>query len=433
MNISNTRDLIRSGIIKRLTLMFTGNIFAAGLGFLAVLIISRELSVSDFGLFNMAISVILISSRLSTLGMDTTMIKFASSYLILKKKAEVNYVLRTIFLVRIIISSILALVVFIASEIVSTKVFYHPGLTSLLKLAAFGGLTFSLLNYLKSVLHTYQLFRKSVILQIFIDLGKLFTVIVLIWYLKMSVFIAVAIFAFIPVLGIFLGFKNICPVFFSEKKPIQNLFKQLFSYSKWMFVSNTCNLILPYVGIFMISRMLSSEAAGIYGLAVNLTYIFPIIIYSLHSVLLPKVSRFREIAQFEKYIRDALKVSLYMGIIIVPFLFFSHAVIQFFFGSRYLGAVPVFNWFLLSYTILTVNTTLHVALYSMSKPYIIAIADVVNLMVMIIGCYILIPLFHAVAPALLMLIIHASNLGFFSLYILKNIRTGTILFHNTHY
>ncbi|MCF6158965.1 MAG: hypothetical protein E3K32_10425 [wastewater metagenome] len=430
MNISNIIDIVKSQLIQHLSLVFIGNIFGAGMGFLAVLIVSRELTVNDFGLFNMAISVILITSRLSSLGMDTTMIKFTSSYLVMKKKAEANYVFRTIFLARIIISSLIAAVLFSTADALSTKIFHQSNLTSLLKLAAFGGLIISILNNFKSVLHAYQLFRKSVILQLFVDFSKLCVVVLLTFYLKMSAFTAVAIFAFMPLLGITLGFQKTHYELFSEKKPIKNLFRQLFSYSKWMFISNICNLTLPYVGIFMISRTLGYEATGIYGLALNLAYIFPIVIYSLYSVLLPKVSRFREITEFKRYIKGSLKVSFGLGIFIIPFLFFSHSLIHFFFGPRYLGSVPVFNWFLLGYTVLIIITTIQVALHSINKPYIIAMVDIVSLLAMIFGCYILIPLLGVIAPAIIMFIINMSNLGFLSIYTFKQISSGVVTFQN---
>lgn len=420
----------KEGIMKHITLVFAGNIFAAGLGFLAVLIISRKLTVSDFGLFNMAISAMSITSHLSTLGMDNTMIKFASSYLVIKRKVEADSVLRVIFLVRIIVSSLLAIILFNVAELLSIKIFHHSSLIPLFKLAAFGSLAASLLTYLRSVLYTYQLFKRSVTLQLFVDFGKLFIVVVLIFSLKMNVFTAVATFAFIPLLGIVFEFRQMYHRFFFKKKPIKNLLNQLFSYGKWLFVSNICRLILPYIGIFMISKMLSSEAAGIYGLALNLTYIFPIIIYSLQSVLLPKVSRFRERAQFERYVKGSLRISCYMGMMVVPLLFFSHDIILFLFGSRYLDSIPVFNWLLLSYIALTTNTPVKVALYAMNKPYVVAIVDMVSLIAMVSGCYLLITSLGILAPALLVLVINVSALGFLSLYTLKNIRRDVITFQD---
>jgi O-antigen/teichoic acid export membrane protein len=271
MKVSHIKDLVTHRLAKHLTLVFIGNIFAAFLGFLAVLIVSKQLTVRDFGLFNISISVMLIASRLSGLGMDTVMIRFTSSYLGVEKTSEATQVLRATFLVRIIVSSIISVIIFNTAELIATKVFHYSSLTPLLKLTAFGVVAISILNYLKSAFYTYQLFQMGVILQILVDFGKLSIVLVLIFYLKMNTFAAVTAFVFAPRIGILLGFGLLWQKFFSKGKPIQNLFSQLFSYSKWLFVSNVCGITLPCVGIFMLVKMLSSESAGIYGLALNLT------------------------------------------------------------------------------------------------------------------------------------------------------------------
>ncbi len=430
MKISHIIDLATSRLTKHLTLVFIGNIFAAFLGFLAVLIISIELTVHDYGLFNIAISAMLIASRFSGLGMDTAMIRFTSSYLGVEKTAEATQVLRATFLVRIIVSSILSIIIFNTADLLSTKVFHYSSLTPLLKLAAFGVLVIPTFNYLKSVLYTYQLFQTGVILQILVDFGKLSTVLVIIFCLNMNTLAAVAAFAITPLIGGLLGFGLLWQKFFSKRKPIQNLFSQLFSYSKWMFVSNVCEITLPYVGIFMLAKILSSEAAGLYGLALNLAYIFPMITYSLMSVLLPEVSRFREIAQLDKYIRGSLKISLYIGVAVVPFLFFSHKIILFFFGSRYLDSVTIFNWLMLGHIIFTINSTIRVTLHSMNRPQVLAMVDLLKLTVMVIGCYLLIPLLGSLAPAIMALVVNVSALSFFSIYVFKKIRERDISFQN---
>lgn len=430
MKVSHIKDLVTHRLTKHLTLVFTGNIFAAFLGFIAVLIISKQLTVSDFGLFNIAISVMLIASRLSDLGMNTVMIRFTSSYLSVEKTSEATQVLRAVFLVKMISGFIIAVIIFNTAELLATKVFHYSSLTPLLKLVAFGVLVIPTFNYLKSVLSTYKLFQMGVILQILVDFGKLSTVLVLFFYLKMNTLAAVAAFAFTPLIGLLLGFGLHWQKFFAERKPIQNLFSRLFSYSKWLFVCNVCGITLPYLGIFMLANMLSGEAAGIYGLALRLTYIVPIITYSLMSVLLPEVSRFREIAQLDKYIRRSLKISLFIGIAFLPFLFFSHKIILFFFGSRYLDSVSVFNWLMLGYIVLTINSTIRVTLHSMNKPQVLAIVDFLKLTVMFIGCYLLIPLLGVLAPAILALIVNVIALSFFSMYVFKKIREGDISFQD---
>ena len=370
----------------------------------------------------MALSAMLIASRLSGLGMDTVMIRFVSSYLDVEKTSEATQVLRTAFYVKILSGFIIAVIIFNTAELLATKVFHYSSLTPLFKIAAFGILVISTFNYLKSVLCTYQMFQMGVILQILVDFGKLSTVLVLFFYLKMNTLATVAAFAFTPLIGLLLGVGLLWQKFFAERKPIQNLLSRLFSYSKWVFLINVCGTALPYVGIFMLAKMLNSEAAGIYGLALRLTYIVPIITYSLMSVLLPEVSRFREIAQLDKYVRSSLKISFCIGIAFLPLIFFSHKIILYFFGTRYLDSVSVFNWLMLGYIVLMINNTVRITLISMNKPQVLAIVDLLMLTVTIVGCYLLIPLLGVLAPAIMALIANVSVLCFLLIYVFKKIR-----------
>ena len=122
MKKSGFISIITSQLSRHITLVFAGNIFAAGLGFLAVLIISKHLSVSGFGLFNIALSTILITRLLANLGTDAGMIKFASSYLSTGKDTEANQVFKVSFLIRVIASSTLAIIVFFSAPILSEKI-----------------------------------------------------------------------------------------------------------------------------------------------------------------------------------------------------------------------------------------------------------------------------------------------------------------------
>lgn len=428
MNISYIMNLVSSQLARHITLVFTGNILAAGLGFLAVLIVARNLTVSDFGLFIIVISFMRTTSYLSGLGMETAMIRFASSYLVVEKTEEATQVLRMSLIVKSISGFILAVIIFNTAGLLSTELFHYQRLTPPLKLAAFGMLAASASNYFISVFYTYQLFRMSVILQLLVDFGKFFAVIVLMFSLGIDLFSAVAVFAFAPLLGVLFGFGQLYLKLFSKIKPIKNLFKPLLSYSKWTFTCNVCNLVFSFVGIFMLAKMLGSEAAGIYGLALNLAFILPILAGSLRAVLLPEVSRFREMNQLEKYIRSSLKISVCIGISIVPFLFFSHKIILFFFGLQYLDSIPVFNWLLLGYIVLAINSTIRIALFSINKPHIIAMVDLLSLTVMIFGCYFLIPFIGILAPAVLALILRVSTLVFLYTYVFKKIREGNISF-----
>ncbi|MGR3316946.1 MAG: oligosaccharide flippase family protein [Candidatus Anammoxibacter sp.] len=425
MKTPDIKKLINSRLTRRLTTVFSGNFFGAGLGFLTILIISRQLTVSDFGMFIIVVSLIRIISNISNLGMDTAMTRFVSSYLSAGETGKANQMFRTMFYVRALTSFIIAAMIFGAAELLSTNVFHNPNLIPLFKSAAFGILTVSILNYLKSSLYAYKIFKRSAILQILVDFSKFFTVVIFILSRELDASTAVIIYAFTPIVGVIYGLIQLRrQLFRANKQPIKHLLRQLFSYSKWTFIINVCGTISTNIGIFILAKMMGSEAAGIFGLAHNLTLVFPIALASLRAVLLPEVSGFREISQFKIFLQGSLKSSIYIVIAAIPLLFFSHNIILFFFGPQYIEAVPVFNWLLISYVVITANLTIRVVLLSMDKPHVLAIVSLIRLPVMVIGCYLLIPILGVVTPAILVLILNISVLVFLMIYVYKLVYKG---------
>lgn len=169
---------------------------------------------------------------------------------------------------------------------------------------------------------------------------------------------------------------------------------------------------------------MNQEAAGIYGLALNLSYILPILIISLKLVLLPEASRLKEVHQFERYLKSTLKISLAIIGLFIPLLFLSKPLILFFFGRRYSEAVAVFNWLLFSHFFVAVGSPIRSALYSMDKPHILSGVDFIRAAAVALGCYFLIPPFGLLVPAVLNLIVNSGALAFVFIYVLRHVRRG---------
>ncbi|MGB8952348.1 MAG: oligosaccharide flippase family protein [Candidatus Aminicenantales bacterium] len=86
-----------SPLARNITLVISGNLFTSGLGAISALLVSRYLSVGDFGLFSLALSIMYTATFLTELGTNTSMVKFASSYLGAGRTAEASHVFRVIF------------------------------------------------------------------------------------------------------------------------------------------------------------------------------------------------------------------------------------------------------------------------------------------------------------------------------------------------
>ncbi|MEE9502024.1 MAG: oligosaccharide flippase family protein [Candidatus Aminicenantaceae bacterium] len=393
-------EFFKSRLAGHLILMTSGNILCAGLAFLAILIISKAVSVSDFGLFNISISVILMAQPLISFGMLGTMIKFVSSHLARGQEDEAVHVVKAVFIIKATLSLILAAFVFFTAGPLAQHVFRLPSLFPVLRMAAFGIFFLSIFNYVKATLWAYKKYPAYVVIQFLTDMAKVLTISILFLISALTAFSAVSVFSLLSILGIVLGFLYFRAIFFSKGNHTNKLYFQLFSFGKWLFLSNLGRRLFLYVGVVMLARMLDSEAAGIYGLALNLTYIFLIIVSTLTAVLLPEVSRFRDKEQFIVYFRQSLKICAGIGILLVLFLFFAKDIILFFFGERYLGSIPVFIWLALGFLFFALFQILRPILLALDKPHIVAYVDLVSVVVMIVGCYFLIPHLGVLAPAI---------------------------------
>ena len=416
MKSLNFVELFKSRLAGHLILMSSGNFLCAGLAFLAILIISRTVSVSDFGLFNIAISLILMVQPLINFGMLGTMIKFVSSHLSRDEEEEAIHVVKAVFVIKITLSLIMAALVFLLADPLSRHVFHQPSLTPLLRMAAWGILFLSMFNYVKATLWAYKKFFAYVIIQFLTDTTKVLIIGVLFLISALTVFSAVTVFSLLPLLGICLGFVYFRSVFFSKGVHTNKLYLQLFSFGKWLFLSNLSRRFFLYIGIVLLARILNSEAAGIYGLALNLTYIFPILVATLTSVLLPEVSRFREKKQFIVYFRQSLKIAAGFGILLAPVLFFSRDIILFFFGERYLESISVFIWLALGFLFFAVSHILRPILLSLDKPHVVTYADLVSVIAMFVGCYAFIPSMGVLAPAITAFGVNMCSMVFLAIY-----------------
>ncbi|OGT29362.1 MAG: hypothetical protein A2W28_00635 [Gammaproteobacteria bacterium RBG_16_51_14] len=399
--------------------VFSSNLFAAGLGFLAVLLISHKLSVAQFGLFSIALSVPRALPSVITLGLDTSMTKLASSYLGRRDLHKAAEVVATTLRLRFFTATLAALLIFLTAQTVSIRIFHAPNLTPLLRIASLGVLFSSLLDYFKSVFWTYQWFKKSFFLQLAADSVKLCLILLFSVTGLLNTDVAVAAFSLAPAAGVLLGIRAIPKRPVLKTEPFRNLFLKLFSHSKWIFLAEACRNLSAVAGLFLVATFMTPKAAGIYGLASNLTYLFPILLASLKAVFLPHVARFNEKKQFEQFLKKSLNITLCAGLASIPLTFISGPVITFFFGARYNDAVPIFNALLLAYVVLTAHSSVQAALYSLNKLFLVAIVDVSRLILIAIGTYVLIPPLGLLAPPLVLLIVNLISFCFLFVYAFK--------------
>ena len=403
-----------------------GNVFSAGLGFFSLLLISRTLSVGEFGLFNIAISIMIILQPLASLGMNTTTIRFVSAHLGRGNTDNARQILQTTLLTIFSFSFVIMLFIILTADFISEKVLHQPDQTALIRTASWGIMTIALFYYSKAVFCAFQRFRGLVSLQVFLDILKLVVIAALIYFSRLSASTAVVVFVLVPIVGFMIGLNHFRDFFIVGKLRIFHWIGRLLSYGIWIFISSICEATFLYVGVPLLGAMKGNEAAGIFGLALNLAYVFPLLIMALSSVLLPEVSRFKESKQFENYLRGSVKILLSSGILVIPAVLLSSRIIPFLFGIRYVEAVPVFNIFLISFLAFAALKILTQALYALDKPRFVAGVDMTRLAIMITGSLFLISPIGVFAPAISALAANLFGLAVLGSYFSRELKRKTV-------
>jgi O-antigen/teichoic acid export membrane protein len=408
--------IIKSAVFRNLTIVSLANFISAGFGLLCLVIISRLITVGEFGLFQISLSVMILLSLFTDIGMDTGVIRFAAFYLGSNRPAEAAQAFRITLTFKLISCLVFALTIAAGSDWISRNIFNLAALSPLLKLSAIGIISYSLINYLKSVLYVYRLFKELFLLQIIMDLTKIFLVIAACTFLKCRPEEFILAYALCPLLAFLLGYRKIRPLLKKAGKMTKTLLQKIFSFSKWVFVSDLCKQILPYLGVFLLGKLSGSQTAGIYGLAVSLTAIFPILALSIKSAVYPEIAGNKDINRIKKYLKFTLEISLYVILACLPLLFISRPAIIVIFGARYASAAVIFNWLLLGNIAMFTINAIRLALYSLNKPRMLAIVDILRVALIGIGGYLLIPGLGAIAPAILLTAANCLAAVFLALY-----------------
>lgn len=404
-------------LTSSLSITFAANFIGAILGAAALLLIARRISVPEFGSFSIFLVTIRTAPLLASLGLDSSMTALSSLHLKEGRHTVSRDLERAAFALRLVSSALLGLFFYFAATPVSVRVFSNPELIPLFKAASAGVFAASILNYFKSLLWTHQDFKRAFTVQIASDIGKFTAILALLSYEKLDITSAAAAYAAAPFIGILLALKH----FKNHLLPLASLsvvsIKKLVSFSKWIFISEACRTIISSLDILIVAHILNKSAAGVYGLAANLMYIFPIFIGSLRSVLIPHISRFSNAAQFKNHIKKTLRYFSLLNVLLLPLLFISKPAFSILFGGRYSGASGVFNGLLIVNMVLPFMTSLHSTLYALKKPQVMAAGDLIRLFVIGAGCWFFIPRLGLLGPPCALFLVNAAYALFLLLYI----------------
>lgn len=321
------------------------NIVLRFFSFFTILMILRELSVYEYGLFTLLMALVGVISAFSSMGMDSLLIADACRSLGEKKFSKAKSIIVYFLIIRFIILLILLFLVFIFKAGMELK--YGSIITQYFWLVIF--LAFA--QFLKSssaillqiherfkilsLFNVADVFIKFIFVAGFFILGKLSFVGLAMSYIFGMTF---SVFIFLP--QIKATFSNLKKFPLQKMSLIYNIFK---CHGKWQVGSNLFSSLTNNIKFWLVKLIISTEAVAYLALAQNLYSVLASLI-PLRTVIFPIIARkINEKQILEKILQKATKYSLFIyAIFVMAALFVISPLIPFVF-PKYAVAVPLFS------------------------------------------------------------------------------------------
>jgi O-antigen/teichoic acid export membrane protein len=175
------------------------------------------------------------------------------------------------------------------------------------------------------------------------------------------------------------------------KEPTRPEALRLLRYSRWLWISAVLSILLAQLDLLLLNRWLGPVAVGMYALALSVSFKAGIVNQTLHTVLLPHVSRLSGRMAYRDHLRRSLLRSGLLSLAILLLLPLARPFILLVYGSAYEPAVGVF-YALMSVVIFNLFTIpIQLLAFPLDIPQRIVLSDVVALAVLMLGLVVMVP------------------------------------------
>lgn len=289
---------------------------AIGLNYFFVLLITRLFGVDSWGVMAICLSIINILSVFGRMGIDTSVLKFASSL----KKGEgafISIYFKGLKLI-LIFGCIVTLGTYLFSDLIAVSIFKKEHIGKYIKVASFGILPYSVL-FLNAQMYRAEQRTKEyfLVVDVLKFLIPIILTTVLYFFLKLS-FDIVAIYSFVIALYISMIISSY--TFFKKWLKIKSIStlstlsnSKILNTALPLFLGSSALLIMGWMDTLMIGYFHSDEETGMYNILVKISQVPTIVLIAVNGILAPKISNYfnnGQIQEFRKIVYSSSKFIL---------------------------------------------------------------------------------------------------------------------------
>jgi O-antigen/teichoic acid export membrane protein len=370
--------------------VFAGHSIRSVLAFASNLIAIRILEPVGFGTVASASAVMSLSAQAVDFGLTTSSVRYGSKYLE-EDPTRTALVMKVTLILKLLLGlPVLVLLVFLSPQVAS-GVFRRPELAIPLTIAFVGAFLFLLESFPLSVLQTYRMFGKYVVVAVSQGAAQILLVLFLLATGRMEPLLIVAAFAAAPLFAFLAGMAVIPRGLLGTKGSVRGVVSEILGFGKWITISTFATMFIMRLDILMLTSMSGPAEVGKYASASQLAYLFPLITGALTTALLPKATGIQEKEALRKYVKSTFRVTSFAVLAALPLILFASPVVRFLFGERYVDAVPIFTVLLIGFLLSVLLNPASLAFYSLERADLLAYLNLIQLGINFTGNLLLIP------------------------------------------
>lgn len=380
--VLNTHTFRQSAITSASTFL------SAALGAVFYLVLARALGASNYGLFSLSLSTVVLLVTVADVGMGQALVRFvgqnrgSDAYL-----PYASLALRT----KLITGSICWLVLWLFAKPIAIMLFRQPGLQPLLPTVGFGVFSYLLISFSVSTSQALQKFFVWGGLQVGPNLFRLLLLGLLFLTHFVNPLTSLVIFSVASTVGFAASW------FWLDRRIIMTPFSlthfnKFWNFSKWTAAFMVLSSIVSRLDVLLSGRYLGLSSVGVYSLAATMVSFLPQISSSIGAVTSAKFAGFKNQFQAITYLKKATLFTSGVGLAVAVAMVPVAVLVIRFAGSGFATAFTPFLILLLSLMVFMAGNPLRdYLLYFLHRPRFFFWANLVQGAALIIMIRLLAP------------------------------------------
>lgn len=384
---------------KNVIILFLRKVIGALATLVATMLITKNLSIENYGLYNVFINTILIITSFLSLGIDA-----ASGYVLQNKKHNQDKVILNIFYLTVFIS----IISFIVFSLIFRIVPYGSlnGIPpSLQSFATVIGIGILFTNVLYTILIGKMDFKNYAIYSIGPNI--IFIVLLCLFLIYKEISLEHVIIAYMTgfiitsILLIIYFFRNVKLFSIKDLSIDIDIQKYILKFGLKSYVSNLITILNYRINIFIIAHYLGSKETGIYSSCLVIIDFIWLLPATISSVTYPWFSNPSMYSQRKVVIPIITRVVIFLTFIAtLLFYILGDYLINMVFGSKFTDTRSLFLYLAPGVILMAGSKIINVDFAAQGKPQINIYLNLMALVITIVSNFLLVPRFNLMGAAM---------------------------------